>query len=168
MSGTYAIAANAFEETLEALDLREGLAELGDLAALGRRAALLAVAGAVWRRQLGPLLEGREVQELLGVGSRQAVSDLAKRGRLLALDAAGGRRLYPAFQFAESGRPHRDLESVLEVFAGVVESTYTTASWLVSPNADLTGETPIERLRSGRGLDELLVAARRAAARLAR
>ena len=110
----------------------------------------------------------REVQELLGVGSRQAVSDLAKRGRLLALDAAGGRRLYPAFQFAESGRPHRDLESVLEVFAGVVESTYTTASWLVSPNADLTGETPIERLRSGRGLDELLVAARRAAARLAR
>lgn len=168
MSGAFAIAADAFEKTLEDLDLREGLSGLGDLAALGRRAALLAAAGAVWRRRLGPLLEGGEVQTLLGVGSRQAVSDLAKRGRLLALRTSGGRKLYPAFQFAENGRPYPDLASVLETFAGVVESTYTTASWLVSPNTDLAGETPFERLRSGRGIEELLEAARRAAARLAR
>lgn len=165
MSGTFATAAHAFERTLDELDLQSS--ELGDLAALGRRAALLAVANQVWEQQLGPLLDADQARSLLGVRSRQAVSDLGRRGRLLALDAPGGHKVYPAFQFTPAGRPWPDLVAILEIFADVVESPYTTASWLVSPNSRLDGETPMDWLRSRRELDKLLEAARCAASRLA-
>ncbi|MGH9380080.1 MAG: hypothetical protein ACRD2Z_05660, partial [Thermoanaerobaculia bacterium] len=62
-------AAEAFRETLAELGIDETDPELGDPRALGRRGALLAVAGAVWRRHLGPLLSTKQVAELLGVGT---------------------------------------------------------------------------------------------------
>ncbi len=163
MTGALAIAAEAFEKTLEELDLDD----VEDPSALGRRGALLAAADAVWGRHLGPMLDAEQAKTLLGVASRQAVSDLAKRGRLLALDAAGGRKLYPAFQFGQDGRPYRELAQVLPLFAGVVETPYTTASWLVSPNRLLENDTPAAWMRAGGEPDRLLEAARRAAARLA-
>lgn len=166
MSGAYAIAAEAFEKTLEDLDIDEAAA-LGDPAALGRRAALLAVAESVWNRHLGPLFNAEQVAALLGVRSRQAVSDLARRGRLLALETASGRKLYPASQFARGGRPYPELASILKIFAGVVETPYTIASWLASPNSMLGDVPPIVWMREGRGSDQLLEVARRNAARLA-
>lgn len=162
-----ALAARAFERTLEELERQENAPDLGDPAALGRRAALLATAEAVWGKHLGPLFDVEQVRALLAVGSRQAVSDLAKRGRLLALDAAGQRKLYPAFQFGPEGRPYPELARVLAIFAGAVETSYTVASWLVSPQDVLTGETPAAWMRSRRDSDRLLEAARRAAAALA-
>lgn len=167
MPGVFTTAANAFEETLDELGFRDRLSELGDLAALGRRAALLAVAGELWGQHLGPLLDADQVAGLLGVRSRQAVSDLARRSRLLALDAAAGRKLYPALQFAPNGRPWDELAPILEIFAEVAATPYTTASWLASPNPNLDGKTPLDWLRSGRESEELLQAARRAASRLA-
>jgi hypothetical protein len=162
-----ALAARAFERTLEELERQENAPDLGDPAALGRRAALLATGEAVWGKHLGPLFDVEQVRALLAVGSRQAVSDLAKRGRLLALDAAGQRKLYPAFQFGPEGRPYPELARVLAIFAGAVETPYTVASWLVSPQDVLTGETPAAWMRSRRDSDRLLEAARRAAAALA-
>ena len=87
----------------------------------------------VWERHLGPMYDAEQAKSALGVSNRQAVSDLAKRGRLLAVDAAGGKR-YPAFQFGKGGRPYLDLVAILKCFTGVVENPYTIASWLVSPN----------------------------------
>ncbi len=168
MSRAFAPAADAFEKTLDELRLQGQLSDLGDLRTLGRRAALLAVAGEIWRQHLGPLLDTEQTMSLLQVKSRQAVSDLAHRGRLLMLGGAGDRKLYPAFQFAPNGRPWPDLPAILKIFADVVASPYTTASWLVSPNSSLDDETPIDGMRSGRTGDELLEAARRAASRLAR
>ena len=72
-------AAAAFQQTLERFGFATSKAALGDPVDLGRRAALLAVADRIWRRQIGPLLDGRDVQRLLKVGTRQAVSDLVKR-----------------------------------------------------------------------------------------
>jgi hypothetical protein len=160
-------AARAFERTLEQLERQEGISAFGDPAALGRRAALLAAAEAVWGRQLGPLFDLEQTKAALGVGTRQAVSDLAKRGRLLALDASGGRKLYPSFQFSPSGRPYPEIARVLEIFAGQVETPYTIASWLVSPQDFLRGETPAAWMRSGHEPEPLYESARRAAARLA-
>jgi len=167
MSHAAALAARAFERTLEELERQENAPDLGDPAALGRRAALLATAEAVWGQHLGPLFDAEQARTLLAVGSRQAVSDLAKRGRLLALDAAGQRKLYPAFQFGPERRPYPELALVLAIFAGVVETPYTVASWLVSPQNVLMGETPAAWMRSRRDSDRLLEAARRAAAALA-
>src|SRR5436305_14755750 len=167
MSHASALAARAFERTLEELERREDAPDLGDPTALGRRAALLATAEAVWGRHLGPLFDVDQVKAVLGVGSRQAVSDLAKRGRLLALDAAGRRKLYPSFQFGSDGRPFAELARVLAIFGGAVETAYTVASWLVSPQELLAGETPAAWMRSRRDPEILFAAARRAAAVLA-
>jgi hypothetical protein len=167
MSHATAVAARAFERTLEQLEQQENAPGLGDPAALGRRAALLATAEAVWGRHLGPLFDVEQVKAVLAVGSRQAVSDLAKRGRLLALDASGGRKLYPAFQFGPEGRPCPELARVLAAFEGAVETPYTVASWLVSPQDLLEGETPAAWMRARRDPERLHEAARRAAAALA-
>ena len=62
MSLSTALAARAFERTLEELESREDALDLGDPAALGRRAALLAAAEAVWGLQLGPLFDVDQVK----------------------------------------------------------------------------------------------------------
>jgi hypothetical protein len=128
---------------------------------------LLAAAQAVWTKHLGPLFDTDKVRTLLRVGSRQAVSDLAQRQRLLALDASGKRRLYPAFQFDATGRPYPEVPQVLAIFAGAVETTLTVASWFTSPQDELQGETPAAWMHARRAPGTLFEAARRAAGRLA-
>src|ERR671931_1197895 len=86
-------AAASFKATLRELGLSGNEPELGDAARLGQRAALVAAAGALWQRQLGPLLDIRQAQHVLGVGSRQAVHDLTQRHRLLALTTEDRRTL---------------------------------------------------------------------------
>ena len=167
MSETAAAAARAFERTLEQLEGQANASDLGDPETLGRRAALLAAAEAVGGRHLGLQFDVEQVMTVLGVGSRQAVSDLARRGRLLALNGGGGRKLYPAFQFGPGGRPFPEIAGVLAAFAEAIETPYTIASWFVSPQEALAGETPASWMRSRRAPGPLLNEACRAAARLA-
>jgi hypothetical protein len=157
-------ASAAFERALSALELPAR--ELGDPETLGRRAALLATAGAAWDELLGPLIAARQAQELLGVRSRQAVSDLARRGRLLALPTADGRILFPLSQFGPSGRPLPGVARVLAAFDDAAVSAWTIASWLATPQTDLDGEAPIAALKRG-GEVAVARAAGRSAARLA-
>ena len=166
MAGSLAAAAAAFEETLEGLGFADAEAELGDPVELGRRAALFVAANAVWQRHLGPLLDGTQVQQRLGVRTRQAVHDLVKRRRLLGLPTPSGRRLYPAFQFSAAGRPYAELSAILDQFAEAVTSPYTLASWFVTPQPLLDGETPARWLQLGRDPEQVKEAARRSAARL--
>lgn len=161
-------AADAFEEALTELGFDDGDLDIGDPRSLGRRAALLAVAGTVWRRHLGPLLTTKQVAELLGVTTRQAVSDRVKRHRILALPAGERELTYPAFQFSANGEPYRAMASVLEVFSTAKLSPHTIASWFVTPQRALDGAAPAEWMAENRGAERLLVAARRAAARTAR
>ncbi len=65
------------------------------MARLMQRVALAAAAGAPWQRQLGPLLDIRQAQRLLGVRSRQAVHDLIQRHRLLGLTTEARRTFVP-------------------------------------------------------------------------
>lgn len=132
---------------------------------LGERAALLAVAGQVWHRHLGPLLTSGDLQKL-GGRSRQAVHDLVSRGRLLALPALGG-SLFPAFQVDRRGRPRPGMGEVLAVFEGAVESPLTVASWFRTPQPLLDDRTPADWLVAGEDTTRLVAAARRAAAHLA-
>jgi hypothetical protein len=165
-----AVATKAFGEALEeALDeysLPDDAPEIQDPEALGRRAALLAVSDLFWGRVLGPLFDVEQAQTVLKVKSRQAVSDLARRGRLLALEGSGGRKLYPAFQFGPNGRPYPEISKVVEIFTGIVETPYTIASWFVSPQDLLDGETPAAWLGTGKDSSQLLAAAQRSAGEL--
>lgn len=166
MSRATAAAAAAFEETLEDLGLFSSDLEIDDPEELGRRAALLVASRAIWDRHLGSLLDGRQVQELLSVQTRQAVNDLMKRRRLLGLPVKARRWAFPSFQFSGSGRPYAVLPDVLTAFDGVVETPYTVASWFVSPHAELDGQTPVAWLRSGRDPEAVRQAAQRSAARM--
>jgi hypothetical protein len=164
-----ATAAESFQGTLRELGLTQVSPEVRDPAKLGRRAALVAAAEAVWTRHLGPLLEARHVQELIGVETRQAVSDLRTRRRLLGLPKETGRVIFPAFQFGDSGRPFEALPQILEVFEGRARvDPWTVASWFVTPQALLARMTPAEWLAKGEDADLVIKAARRSAARLGR
>ncbi len=159
-------AARAFRETLARLEI-EGEPGLGDPGAFGRRAAILAAADVLWRRRLGRLLTSEEVRQVLGVGTRQAVSDFVKRRRLLAIRGADGRLLFPAFQFSATGRPLPALEAVLAAFARAGVDELTVGSWFTGPQDLLEGRTPADWLQSG-GADALVIeAARRTASELA-
>lgn len=163
-------AAAAFDETLAELGFNEHDPEIGDPRSLGRRAALFAVAGTLWGRHLGPLLTTTQVAELLGVSTRQAVSDRVKRHRILALPAGERDLAYPAFQFSESGKrkPYPAMPPVLEVLSPAGLSPHTIASWFVTPQRDLDDATPVEWMAERRDVDRLLTAARRTAARTSR
>lgn len=158
----------AFEEALVELGVDQSELDVAAARRLGRRGALLAVAGTVWRRHLGPSLTTMQVAELLGVGSRQAVHDRVRRRRLLALPTAERDLAYPAFQFSETGEPYAEIGLVLDAFADAVLSPHTVASWLVTPQAALAGSTPIEWIRDGRQPEPLVTTARRGAARVGR
>lgn len=165
MGRAHVAAAQSFQQTLEDLGLTEQ--ELGNPSELGRRAALLAAAEGFWSTRLGPLLNREQVQGLLGVGSRQAVSQLVKRGRLLALPTRDDRFAFPAFQFSPNGRPYESIAAILSAFEPAQLSSYTIASWFVTPKRLLRGATPAQWLRRGGDPDRALEAARRTASRLA-
>jgi hypothetical protein len=167
MSSATAEAGRAFVAALDALGLN-GKEEGFDADELGRRGALLAASDLIWRERLGRLLSRSEVQELLGLQSRQAVHDLAKRGRLLALVAQGGRSLFPAFQFdLEQGRIYSAVPPAIGHFNAASVSAYTAASWFCEPQRLLEGLTPAGWLREHRADRPLIEAAHRSAAPLA-
>ena len=166
MSTALDAAAASFKATLRELGLSGDEPELGDASRLGQRAALVAAAGALWQRQLGPLLDMRQAQQLLGVGSRQAVHDLIQRHRLLAVFTQDRRTLIPSFQFAESGRPHEAIPPILRIFAEAEATGWTVASWFTTPSTDLDGQTPLDWIRTDGDLATVLDAARAAAAPL--
>jgi hypothetical protein len=165
---SYAAATQAFQETLERFDVLGGrLADLEAQVRLGRRAALLATSELTWEGHLGPLYEWADVAAVLGtVRTRQGISDLAKRRRLLALPTRGGKLLYPAFQFS-GARTIAGLHELLVELDGSGASPWTQASWFVTGQDELDGESPAAYL-SRHPLDErVLKAVRRVAARLA-
>ncbi|MDX6649895.1 MAG: hypothetical protein QOJ97_1846 [Solirubrobacteraceae bacterium] len=162
-------AALAFQQTLEDLEVpEEALGDRAQQEQIGRRAALLATAELQWRDALGPLLSWREVADLLrGVGTRQGVNDLGRRGRLLALPTKDGRVLYPLFQLRD-GRPLAVIPKVLAAFSAVELEPWTMASWFVSPQDELDRATPVEWLEHDGDEEQVVEAARRSAAALAR
>jgi hypothetical protein len=162
-----AVAAKTFQQTLGEIGIT-GRERDVDPSALGRRAALLAASDVVWQKRLGPLYSSKQVRELMGRGTRQSVSELARRGRLLALPQDDGRLAFPAFQFSRNGERLPAFEQILRIFDGVVETPYTIASWFVTPDAQLDGKTPAAWLRARRRPEPVLEAASRYAERLRR
>jgi len=120
----------------------------------------------IWSEIVGPLLDVGQAQNLLALDNPQTVRELARKGCILALDGSGGRDLYPAFQFDPAGHPYPELAKVVDAFSDVVETPYTIASWFVSPQDLLDGETPVDWMRSQKDPSRLLAAAKRSAGEL--
>lgn len=125
----------------------------------------MSAAEAAWREFLGPMLNADEVQATLETDHR-TVQDLSAQGVLLALPALDGRILYPAFQFSRTSHPYAEIQRVLEIFEGAVETPWTIASWFMTPQDLLEETTPVHWMQAGREPETLFESARRAAARL--
>lgn len=158
-------AVDAFRATLVEQHALVGAAD-GDAAEVGRRAALLVGGATAWREHLGELLDLRQVMDVLGVTTRQAVYDLVARHRLLGLPRQGGGMAFPAFQFsADSGRPYDVVSSVLREFTSAVDP-YTVATWLATTQEDLGGRSPMSLLADPAAAEQIRIAAGRAASGL--
>lgn len=128
-----------------------------DAAEAGRRAALKAVAGAVWADAIGPFYDTEGVMTLLGGVSKQAVNDRVRRHRLLALRTGSGRLVYPVAQFDDE-QVVDGLGAVLDVLVPDSTEAWTVAAWLTTPDPDLADRTPLGALRAGHHSDVLRAA----------
>jgi hypothetical protein len=157
-----------FERLVEAFEraVRErdpsgyALAHLQDVEEAACAAARVVVdTGEQWRAHLGGFYDTETVRRLLGSVdqpvSRQAVS---KRRGLLALRTGSRRVVYPSFQFV-GNRLVEGLEQVLDLLPEELVSRWTVASWLVSENAELDDDRPIDVLAEGHR-DPVVAAAR--------
>lgn len=120
-----------------------------------------AEADRLWSGQVGPAYRQGQVAQLLGK-TKQAVS--ADRG-LLRVTQRDGTVTYPVVQF-DGDRVCPGVATVVQTFAPVVATDWTTASWLTSPNPDLDGLRPIDALRRGE-VTQVTTLAERAARRMA-
>jgi hypothetical protein len=143
------------------------LDKVTDVAVLATKAAESALDTAdVWAEHLGGFYDAATVGKVLSRGgrpvSRQAVH---KRRGLLALTTGSGRVVYPAFQFVAGG-VLPGLEAIQRAVPEELASRWTLASWLVSPQPELGGQSPVQLLREG-GVGPALTAARDWASSLA-
>lgn len=120
-----------------------------DIEAAARAAVdALVDTGALWQAHLGPVYDAKTVAVILGSPDKPVSRQAVSKRSLLALRTGNGRVYYPAFQFA-NGQPMAGLADLLSTIDEDLVSRWTLASWLVSPEADLDGASPIDVLRAG-------------------
>jgi len=94
-------------------------------------------------RQAGGLLSASEVAKARGL-SQQAIYKQRKSRKLFSVPYAGEEK-YPAVQFDREGRPLPGLSAVLAALN--LDGPWGTLDFLLSPDTELDGLSPIEILR---------------------
>jgi hypothetical protein len=156
-------------------EFRRTLTELGgqpssadDAEVLGRRAAMVVLAGGAWERALGELLTSAEARVLLGGVSREALRKRVVSGSVIALRDDAGLIRYPRWQFdAASGAPFGAVKRLNEVFSEAGLDSWTLASFATAPQPELDDRTPVDVFGDA-DLEPLLLSAHRAVAELKR
>lgn len=144
--------------------------EIQDYSAKAQEAALHAAITAIQKAQdftdrVGPFYSTDRVRQILGTKqpvSRQAISDRVKNHRLLRVQTADGKHLFPAFQFGRQAVDRRLIKVMQPLLdAGVDE--WTVVYWLTTPLPQFGGQTPLTLATSG-AEDEVALMARSDAA----
>jgi len=156
-------------------EFRRTLTEIGgqpssadDAEVLGRRAAMVVLAGGAWERALGELLTSAEARALLGGISREALRKRVVSGSVVALRDDAGLIRYPRWQFdAASGAPFGAVKELNEVFGCAGLDSWTLAAFATAPQPELGGRTPVDAFGDA-DLEPLLLSAHRAVAELKR
>ncbi len=136
---------------------------------VGDEAARQIIAQRRWAALVGETLDTAEVRQLLDL-TRQALEARRRNGSLLGLASDRSGTRFPAWQFDPVHKRVRpEVASVVAKFRDEAEdiTEATIVSWASTNQPDLDGETPASWLLAGKDPDRLLVAATRAAARLA-
>lgn len=156
-------------------EFRRTLAEIGgqpssadDAEVLGRRAAMVVLAGGAWERALGDLLTSAEARVLLGGVSREALRKRVLSGSVIALRDDAGLIRYPRWQFdASSGAPFGAIKKLNEIFGKAGLDPWTLAAFATTPQPELGDRAPVDAL-ADEDSEPLMLAARRATAELTR
>lgn len=165
--------ATLLDRTVE--EFRRTLTEIGgqpssadDAEVLGRRAAMVVLAGGAWERALGELLTSAEARALLGGISREALRKRVVSGSVIALRDDAGLVRYPRWQFdATSGAPYRAIKQLNQVFDDAGLDPWTLAAFATAPQSELGDRTPVDAFADA-DLEPLLLSAHRAVAELKR
>jgi hypothetical protein len=156
-------------------EFRRTLIEIGgqprsadDAEVLGRRAAMVVLAGGVWERALGELLTSAEARVLLGGISREALRKRVVSGSVIALRDDAGLVRYPRWQFdPASGTPFGEVKELNEIFDDAGLDAWALASFATTPQPELGDRTPVEAFADP-DVEPLLLSAHRTVAELKR
>lgn len=110
---------------------------------------------------LGPFWTRSEVIHDLG----WSADHLLHRSDVLRIGARLSQEVYPAFQFQDH-RVRGDLGTVVELLVRDDVTGAVICDWLVNPNADLGGATPLDWLGNNRSERAVVDSARRSTKRL--
>lgn len=134
---------------------------LGPASALAERVAAVVPTPSPFAAVVGPVFRPASLARVAGC-SRQAVSEMVRTRRVLALRTSDGVQVIPSFQLDDSHRPIRGLNAILREFDAEAVDGWTLASWLQAPQPGLDGESVIEHLRQGREVAVAVAAAQAA------
>lgn len=156
-------------------EFRRTLTEIGgqpssaeDAEVLGRRAAMVVLAGGAWERALGELLTSAEARILLGGISREALRKRVLSGSVIALRDDADLIRYPRWQFdAANSAPFGAIKKLNEIFGEVGLDPWTLAAFATAPQPELGNRTAIDAFGDA-DLEPLLLSAHRAVAELKR
>jgi hypothetical protein len=156
-------------------EFRRTLAEIGgqpnsadDAEAIGRRAAMVVLAGGAWERALGELLTSAEARVLLGGISREALRKRVLSGSVIALRDDADLIRYPRWQFdAANSAPFGAIKKLNEIFGEAGLDPWTLAAFATAPQPELDDRAPVDAFADA-DLEPLLLAARRSVADLTR
>lgn len=156
-------------------EFRRTLTEIGgqpssvdDAEVLGRRAAMVVLAGGAWERALGELLTSAEARILLGGISREALRKRVLSGSVLALRDDADLIRYPHWQFdAANSAPFGAVKKLNEIFGEAGLDAWTLAAFATAPQPELDGRAPVDVFGDA-DLEPLFLSARRTVADLTR
>lgn len=166
-----ATSAALLDRTVE--EFRRTLTEIGgqpnsadDAEVLGRRAAMVVLAGGAWERALGDLLTSAEARVLLGGISREALRKRVVSGSVIALRDDAGLIRYPRWQFdATSGAPFGAVKVLNEIFGDAGLDSWTLAAFATTPQPELDNRAPVDSFADA-DIEPLLLSAYRTVADL--
>ncbi len=156
-------------------EFRRTLTEIGgqpssadDAEVLGRRAAMVVLAGGAWKRALGEPLTSAEARILLGGISREALRKRVLSGSVLALRNDANLIRYPRWQFdAANSASFVAIKKLNEIFGEAGLDAWTLGAFATTPQPELDDRAPVDAFGDA-DLDPLLLSARRTVADLTR
>lgn len=123
------------------------------------RAVAVASVDAIMQNQrrlsdrFGRFFTSETARKALGGISRQALKSRIDNNRLLRVETADGKKVYPELQFDGAGSMVPGLPNVLQALLPSAADEWTVLYWLTAPLDDYNGRTAIDVLRSANTRD---------------
>ncbi|KXO88888.1 hypothetical protein [Tsukamurella pseudospumae] len=107
---------------------------------------------------IGPFYDMDGLVEWLG-RTKQAIGEQTRDGRLIGMQDAAGRWVYPTWQFDGAGAVHPPLIEVWQLLRTEADP-WTAAEWMCVRNPDTGGRIAADWLISGEDPEPVMCAAR--------